>query len=116
MCVLHSSHRNILNVSVVVRACRLSCRRRMDVYASLYDYITAYDCASGYITLYLYSVLLTRHLATFGTTSARKSKITNAGLSPYYIFAVAVVGEYHIMPSFQDAQQNVNAILHVFRV
>ena len=47
--------------------------------------------------------------------SGGMSKITNGGLSPYYIFAVvlvSVVGEHHIMPSFQDecdTQQNVNA-------
>ena len=43
------------------------------------------------------------------TVSAGMTKIINADLSPYYIFAVAVVGEHHIMQSFQDAQQNVNA-------
>jgi len=47
--------------------------------------------------------------------SGGMSKITNGGLSPYYMFAVvlvSVVGEHHIMPSFQDEydpQQNVNA-------
>jgi len=51
---------------------------------------------------------LIQYAAQYFTVSAQKSKIINAGLSPYYIFAVAVVGEHHIMPTFQDAQQNVN--------
>jgi len=53
--------------------------------------------------------------ANISGVSGGMSKITNGGLSPYYIFAVvllSVVGEHHIMPSFQDeydTQQNVNA-------